>query len=66
MHIDRREWDHDVIKDLFNQRDQERILHTPISAEGEVDSITWKFELSGTYTVKSAYKLNQRLKGVLT
>ena len=64
MHIDRREWDHDVIKDLFNQRDQERILHTPNSAEGEVDSITWKFELSGTYTVKSAYKLNQRLKGV--
>ncbi|XP_074373800.1 uncharacterized protein LOC141714165 [Apium graveolens] len=63
MHIGRRDWDHDVIKDLFNQRDQERILRTPISANEEVDKISWKFEISGTYTVKSAYRLNQRLKG---
>lgn len=64
MHIGIKEWGHEVINDLFNQRDHERILHTPIYEDERVDKISWTHEISGTYTVKSAYRLSQRLKGV--
>lgn len=61
MCLDSRAWDHEVVKDLFNSRDQKCILETPIY-EGD-DIIYWKHDFSGEYTVKSAYKLIQRLKG---
>lgn len=64
MHTDRREWDQEVIKDVFNGRDQKCILETPIYDNGAEDTILWNHENSGTYSVKSAYRLIQRLKGV--
>ncbi|KAL8090281.1 hypothetical protein AgCh_039666 [Apium graveolens] len=64
MCIDKREWDKEVILDLFNRRDQKCILDTPISKNGSGDTIIWNLEKSGMYTVKSAYRLIQRMKGM--
>ncbi|KAL8156505.1 hypothetical protein AgCh_001560 [Apium graveolens] len=61
MYIDRKEWDQEVVQDLFNHRDQRCILETPI-CEGE-DTIIWKHEISGENTVKSAYRFLHRIQG---
>lgn len=63
MSISTKAWDRDVITDLFNHRDQECIFETPIYNNGSEDKIVWKYESSGMYTVKSAYRLIQRTKG---
>lgn len=55
--IDRRAWDREVVMDLFNSRDQKCIFETPILEDASGDIIVWKHESSGTYTVKSAYRL---------
>lgn len=49
------EWDVEILEDLFDPGDGERILKTPISPSFE-DDWYWKFELKGQYTVKSAYR----------
>lgn len=49
------EWDVDILDDLFDPRDKDRILKTPISP-GYKDDWYWRFHLKGVYTVKSAYK----------
>lgn len=64
MHTGSREWDQDVIRDLFNERDQTCILETSLGTNDVEDSMVWKYEKSGTYSVKSAYRLIQRMKGL--
>lgn len=49
------EWDTDILDDLFDPRDKERILKTPISPNYE-DDWYWKLDMKGEYTVKSAYR----------
>lgn len=58
-----REWDTEVIDDLFNERDQLLILGTPLSHNQEEDIRYWYKEDSGAFIVKSAFKLVQELKG---
>ncbi|KAF4387929.1 hypothetical protein F8388_005546 [Cannabis sativa] len=55
-------WDVEVISDLFNNRDKEFIYRIPISTTNVTDKWYWSKEVSGTYSVKSAYKLIQDLK----
>lgn len=61
--MDRKEWDLEVIDDIFSERDKQLILQTVIEQELESDVISWKLEASGNYTVKSAYRLIQQQKG---
>ncbi|KAL8116398.1 hypothetical protein AgCh_022771 [Apium graveolens] len=63
MEINGQQWDIEIIEDLFNQRDQQCILNTTIGGIGEVDKLCWNEDLSGEYTVKSAYRLLQVQKG---
>lgn len=49
------EWDRDILDDLFDRGDRDRILKTPISPDFEDDWL-WRFEVKGKYTVKSAYR----------
>lgn len=49
------EWDMEILDELFEPRDRERILKTPISPDYE-DEWYWKFSAKGNYTVKSTYR----------
>jgi hypothetical protein len=48
-------WDEDLLQDIFNPMDVERILQIPINNYGFDDFIAWKGTRHGRYTVKSGY-----------
>ncbi|KAM6547177.1 hypothetical protein CsatB_018853 [Cannabis sativa] len=56
MQIDNLSWDVDVVTDLFNERDCAIILGIPLPRTNKEDHWSWKFENSGYYSVKSAYR----------
>ncbi|KAL8147598.1 hypothetical protein AgCh_005064 [Apium graveolens] len=58
-----RNWDWEVIADIFNNRDQESIQATIIEEEFDSDMLQWDWDITGQYTVKSAYNLLQVQKG---
>lgn len=64
MSIDMKRWDVYVVKDIFNDRDQRCILSIPLVADNIADTMYWRHELNGMYSVKSAYKHLQLQKGV--
>ncbi|XP_074328054.1 uncharacterized protein LOC141665964 [Apium graveolens] len=55
--------DVEIIEDLFNQRDQLCIAHSPVGGENEEDGLFWSEDRTREYTVKSAYRLLQKHKG---
>ncbi|KAL8114965.1 hypothetical protein AgCh_021696 [Apium graveolens] len=57
-----RQWDTEIIADLFNERDQRCIFNTKINSRVTEDQIYWKEEDSGDYSVRSAYRLLQAQK----
>lgn len=59
-----RDWDLEIIRDIFNDRDQRCILNTTVEHQLDRDTLFWKHEQSGDYSVRSAYKLLQLQKGV--
>lgn len=61
--MDSKEWDIEVVRDVFNERDQECILKIPLSADSSEDVMFWNLEDSGNYSVKSAYRLLQTQRG---
>lgn len=63
MRIGVKEWDMEVIRDLFDDRDQLLICGIPLSPRHEEDTHFWSKERSGFYSVKSAFNLLQELKG---
>ncbi|XP_074346294.1 uncharacterized protein LOC141685071 [Apium graveolens] len=58
-----KEWDIEVITDLFNERDQALILGTPLSSRQEEDIRYWHKEGNSHYSVESAFRLIQELQG---
>ena len=56
-------WDTEVISDLFVERDQHLIFGIPLSYSQEEDTRYWSKDDKGMYTVKSAYRLVQEMKG---
>ncbi|XP_062103848.1 uncharacterized protein LOC133814961 [Humulus lupulus] len=60
---ERREWDPDILLDLFNERDVELILSIPLCDSVDGDSWQWTKETYGIYSVRSAYKLAQESNG---
>ncbi|XP_074347097.1 uncharacterized protein LOC141685920 [Apium graveolens] len=56
MCTDKLEWDVEVVSYIFNNRDKESILAIPLSTSDQEDQLYWKFEESGLYSVKSAYR----------
>lgn len=58
-----REWDGDIINDLFDDRDREAIKNIVLCRNQYADTRYWLFEQNGQYTVRSAYKLLQRIHG---
>lgn len=60
LKTDDREWDQDIIRDIFNENDANRILRIPLSYMESDDSWIWLEDDKGKYTVKSAYRLLSR------
>uniref|UniRef100_A0A8R7VD05 Reverse transcriptase zinc-binding domain-containing protein n=1 Tax=Triticum urartu TaxID=4572 RepID=A0A8R7VD05_TRIUA len=59
-----KQWDQELIQRIFNHFDASEILKIRIP-EGEVaDCIAWHYEKSCVFTVRSAYKLATKLKGI--
>lgn len=54
-------WDFDLIMDVFDKRDADIILNTPLNSAVE-DSWYWRREKLRNYLVKSVYLLLQELK----
>lgn len=57
-----RQWDEEVVTDIFDTRDANLIMSILLQSAG-VDSWYWCKERMGNYTVKSAYLLLQDIKG---
>uniref|UniRef100_A0A803P6B0 Reverse transcriptase domain-containing protein n=1 Tax=Cannabis sativa TaxID=3483 RepID=A0A803P6B0_CANSA len=55
-------WDVELIRDIFDSRDQQLILSIQLSSTSDIDSWAWKFDSQGVYTVKSAYRRLRELK----
>lgn len=64
MCVDRRDWNVEVIRDIFNERDQEYILDILLKEDSCTDTIFWNLEDTWVYSVKSVYKMLQAQKGV--
>lgn len=59
---DRREWDEEILRDLFNDRDQRCIRNITIGESG--DCLYWSKESTRHYSVRSAYRLLQSQKNL--
>ncbi|KAM6545226.1 hypothetical protein CsatB_025962 [Cannabis sativa] len=57
-----RKWDEEIVRDVFNNRDAEKILSIPLFYSAGADKWHWGFDKSGEYTVSSAYKFQQDQK----
>lgn len=51
----RTEWDEELLDELFNPTEKDWIMKTPISPNYE-DDWYWRFDMKGSYTVRSAYR----------
>ncbi|KAA3485636.1 reverse transcriptase [Gossypium australe] len=56
-----REWKRELVVDTFQAEVADLILRIPLADEAHEDFLAWNAEPSGEYTVKSSYKLLQRL-----
>lgn len=54
-------WDVPVVREVFSDDDAKRILNIVIPPTGVPDSITWHYDRSGSYIVRSAYRLGLSL-----
>lgn len=50
----------DLVKDIFNDKDQQLILSLPFSSRRCDDVWLWLDDVKGFYSVKSGYKLSMR------
>lgn len=58
------EWDEDILHDLFNDRDQNCIRQVHLDVNDSEDRLYWSKEVSGHYSVRSAYRLLQAQKNL--
>lgn len=59
-----REWDADIVRDVFDDRDVEIIMGIPLSATDDENLWFWMTKISGLYSVKSTYSWLQSAKNV--
>lgn len=54
-------WDVDLISEIFDPIDVRKFLRSALPPIGTPDKLTWHYEKSGSYTVKSVYALTANL-----
>ena len=52
-----KQWDRDIIVDLFNERDRNLILNIPLSYRQVKDSWYWCFDPKDVFLVKNCYRV---------
>ena len=57
MKVGKREWDQNVFKNIFRDKDFALIRQIPLSIRMVEDVLTWPYDSKGSYTVKSGYRL---------
>lgn len=62
MSMDHRGWDEEILRDLFNTRDQQCIRRITLTDNREENEVYWGKETSGMYSVRSSYRLLQEQK----
>lgn len=60
MSIGLKDWDRDIVEEMFEERDKKLIFSIPLGVSLSKDLWYWKEEPLGDYPVKSAYKLLRR------
>lgn len=63
MCMDMKKWDLELVRDIFNERDQDCIISITLNELNNEDIMYWSIEKSGVYSVRSAYNLIQKQKG---
>ncbi|KAL0449471.1 UNVERIFIED_CONTAM: hypothetical protein Slati_1503500 [Sesamum latifolium] len=58
---DTKEWDKQIIENIFIPDDQNLILKLPLGREQRADSICWHYTQNGLFSVRSAYLLADAL-----
>ncbi|XP_060972283.1 uncharacterized protein LOC133038212 [Cannabis sativa] len=58
-----KDWDLDILNDLFDDRDRDIIIQLQLSPFATKDHLYWLKDQTGIYTVKTVYHLLQQLKG---
>ncbi|XP_074360374.1 uncharacterized protein LOC141700535 [Apium graveolens] len=59
-----REWDEEILRDMFNDRDHQCIRRIRPNVNENDDVMYWGEEATGQYTVRSAYRLLQAQKSL--
>lgn len=57
MMADQRQWDYDVVTNLFNARNRDLILKIPLSTRRDRDVWYWLADPCGVFSVRSCYKM---------
>lgn len=57
MHPDRKEWNEELIRQIFYPFDADEICKISIPASNMEDWVAWHYEKNGIFSVRSAYKL---------
>lgn len=63
--VNAKEWDHDLVRDIFNEHDAANILNIPLSLNVSEDVLIWIEDDKGKYSVKSGYRLLRKLTNQL-
>ncbi|KAM6602331.1 hypothetical protein CsatA_021940 [Cannabis sativa] len=63
MTIDGSGWEEDILSDFLLPCDRVLVQSIPVLSRPMMDTLNWSLDLSGLYSVKSAYKLLQQLNG---
>ncbi|KAL0434337.1 UNVERIFIED_CONTAM: hypothetical protein Slati_2768000 [Sesamum latifolium] len=59
---DTKEWDREIIDNIFNPEDQDLILKIPLGRESYLDTRCWHYTRNGVFSVRSAYFLAVELQ----
>ena len=57
INIDERQWDEQLIRDIFWPTDAQRILNIPLAMGMMEDFVSWHYERSGIFSVRTAYHM---------
>ncbi|KAK6157968.1 hypothetical protein DH2020_005282 [Rehmannia glutinosa] len=56
-----REWDLELVEEIFCHRDAQQIANIPLAERAYEDTHVWHFDKKGNYTVKSGYRMAANL-----
>nr|DAD30368.1 TPA_asm: hypothetical protein HUJ06_009219 [Nelumbo nucifera] len=61
-----KEWDVEMIHEIFGPRDASAILNIPLSYASQEDRLIWHFSPNGVYSVKSGYRVARDLNTTIS